>query len=324
MYPSKPRSPSPPAIADHGSTIRVVAVRTGLGMETLRAWERRFGFPTPHRRTGSNRRLYSAADVERLLVIRRALDQGYRVGDVIRKSKEELDALAAGAALSAQARPVYGGAATRGVEGLVELLAQDRVSELEVELRRAADALGPRQFAVELAHPLMVKVGAAWAGGQLFIRHEHLAAECLVTQLRRMLARYQDIEAHPRVLLATLPGEPHTLPMQIVALYLVALGAKPRLLGGSTPPSEIVDSVEVLGADALGLTVTAASDLTQTRRDVKTLRRRLPAGVEIWIGGDGATSLGIEDERTHVVISWAEIDQAIARTRGPRKRRLAR
>ena len=49
-----------------GETIRVVAKRTGLGMDTLRAWERRYGFPKPERRPGSNRRIYSPAAVERL------------------------------------------------------------------------------------------------------------------------------------------------------------------------------------------------------------------------------------------------------------------
>ncbi len=31
---------------------------------------------------------------------------------------------------------------------------------------------------------------ARWAEGRLFLRHEHLATECLVTQLRHMLASY--------------------------------------------------------------------------------------------------------------------------------------
>ncbi|HWO47126.1 MAG TPA: DICT sensory domain-containing protein [Solirubrobacterales bacterium] len=39
---------------------------TGLGEATLRAWERRHGFPQPQREAGSHRR-YSTAEVERLL-----------------------------------------------------------------------------------------------------------------------------------------------------------------------------------------------------------------------------------------------------------------
>jgi DNA-binding transcriptional MerR regulator/methylmalonyl-CoA mutase cobalamin-binding subunit len=312
--PVKGGPPRPPAGATD-STIRVVAARTGLAMETLRSWERRYGFPTPGRRPGSNRRLYSAADVERLLSIRRALDRGYRVGDVIDKTMPELEALAAGPPTvepAPEAPSVPGGAAA----ALVALLARDRVVELEGELRRAALALGPRRFVTELAHPFAAEVGAAWAEGRLFVRHEHLATECLVTQMRQMLAGYQDVEARPLVLLATLPGEPHTLPLQMVALYLVTLGAKPRLLGGPTPPDEIAGGAKVLGADVVGLSVTLGSDREGAREGVKALRRGLPAGVPVWLGGAGAAALGVDCESTRVVGSWASIDEALALWRG--------
>jgi len=49
-----------------------VVTATGIGEATLRAWERRFGFPEPRREPSGHRR-YSAADVER---IRAALASG--------------------------------------------------------------------------------------------------------------------------------------------------------------------------------------------------------------------------------------------------------
>ena len=78
-----------------GSTIRVVSIRTGLPMDTLRAWERRYGFPKPQRRPGSNRRLYAEADVERLVAMARTIDRGYRIGDVVGMPLRELIRLAA-------------------------------------------------------------------------------------------------------------------------------------------------------------------------------------------------------------------------------------
>ena len=49
--------------------IRVVAQRTGLTPATLRAWERRYRVVEPSRSEGGQR-LYSDADVERLVRIR--------------------------------------------------------------------------------------------------------------------------------------------------------------------------------------------------------------------------------------------------------------
>ena len=42
-----------------------VVTATGVGEATLRAWERRFGFPTPRREPSGHRR-YDRVDVERI------------------------------------------------------------------------------------------------------------------------------------------------------------------------------------------------------------------------------------------------------------------
>ena len=90
--PASLRSERSPGIGS-ASSIRVVSEVTGIPLETLRAWERRYGFPKPRRREDSNRRLYSAEDVERLTWVARALERGYRPGDVIEKAPAEIQAL---------------------------------------------------------------------------------------------------------------------------------------------------------------------------------------------------------------------------------------
>ncbi len=306
-----------------GNTIRVVSARTGLGMETLRAWERRYGFPRPERRPGSNRRLYSASDIERLVEIQRALERGYRIGDVVGKTMCQLGELTPVAKPGSP--PLAAPAQVVAVADLIELLTADRLDELEAQLRRGALGLGPRRFVTELAHPFAVSVGLGWASGRLSVRHEHVATECLITQIRLMLAGYQDLDSPPRVLLSTLPGEPHTLPLQMVALYLVSQGAKPRLLGASTPPREIAEAARRLEADVVGLTVTGTCDRKQTKRDVATLRKLLPESVALWVGGGGAVALGMNQHAhsVHIVTSWDDTDAAIAAQRNaarPRRR----
>jgi MerR family transcriptional regulator, light-induced transcriptional regulator len=290
--------PEPLAVSD-GHTIKVVAERTGLEMGTLRAWERRYGFPRPGRRKGSNRRLYSNADLARLLAMKRLLDRGYRVGDVVQKALPELEELA-GAGPDPVNKPTLDPEAS-AVADLMALVAADRVNEIELRLRQSAAALGPRRFVTDLVHPFAVSVGRAWAAGLLSIRQEHLATECLITQLRQMLAGYQDIQATPLVLLATLPGEVHTLPLQMVALYLVLAGAKPRLLGGPTPPEQIADSARILRADAVGIGVTVTRHNAHVRKDLVSLRSALDPKIQLWVGGSGAAGLESSHEATTIV-----------------------
>ena len=59
-----------------------VTRRTGIGEHTLRAWERKFGFPSPVRLESGHRR-YPVEQVQRLLLIDTALNAGYRAGDVV-------------------------------------------------------------------------------------------------------------------------------------------------------------------------------------------------------------------------------------------------
>ena len=52
-----------------------VARRTGIGVSTLRAWERRFGFPEPQR-SPSGQRVYTDADIERVNAVSRLVAEG--------------------------------------------------------------------------------------------------------------------------------------------------------------------------------------------------------------------------------------------------------
>ena len=294
------------------SSIKVVSELTALPMGTLRAWERRYGFPKPERREGSNRRVYSSAQVDRLRIVAQALGRGYRPGDVIQMPPNELRALLDGT-LATRSAP--GGGAIADVAAFIELLEEDDVKRIEDEMRLAAAALGAKRFVVELAQPLAVAVGQAWADGRIEIRQEHLMTECLTTQLRALLAAHQVADGEPTIVLTTLPGEPHTLGLQMVALYLSLGAAKPRLLGASTPPSQIIAAAQAFGAEVVGVALTPAADLASARRDLQRLARSLPTSVALWLGGAGASALGKLPERVESIVSWPALDAALARAR---------
>ena len=77
----RPLTSSHPAEGDTLFPIGVVEASTGIAKETLRAWERRYGFPMPVR-DAAGERLYSAQQLGQLRDARRLIDLGARPGQI--------------------------------------------------------------------------------------------------------------------------------------------------------------------------------------------------------------------------------------------------
>jgi DNA-binding transcriptional MerR regulator/methylmalonyl-CoA mutase cobalamin-binding subunit len=300
-------------MADTGHTIAVASRLSGVPIETLRAWERRYGFPSPVRTEGTNRRLYSETDLVRLRCVARALSRGFRVGDVVRRTPEEIESLLTEAEPSVAAPTTSASLPT--VAQLVDQLVADDVAAFDVDLRRLAGALGPRAFVTDVAHPLAVAVGEAWECGKLEVRQEHYASEAVHTLLRSALGTLQDVRGAPVVVLATLPGEPHGLGLAMVAVYIALSGAKPRIIGASTPADQIARAARALEADVVGITITPASVTEGLAEELRALLRSLPRQTRLWLGGAGAAQVAPSRARAEVIQDWTALDAAIERAR---------
>jgi MerR family transcriptional regulator, light-induced transcriptional regulator len=296
--------------AAQGYSIRVASRLTGVSSDTLRMWERRYGFPKPVR-NGAQVRVYTDADIERLVLISRALKAGFRSGEVIHRAADDLRALLVNstrAELASDRR-------TPTIESLLGRLIDDDPEGLRDELRRSVALLGPKHFLTDVAAPLVESVGEAWAAGRIAVRHEHLVSEVLSSKLRLLLSAYDDQAGGPTVLLATLSDEQHGLGLEMVALYLALEGVTPRLLGVNTPPDQIAEAAIALSARVVGVSISEASEIPLTEAHLRRVLSALPAGTDVWVGGKQARKLGLRDARLHQVVTWAELDRRVARLR---------
>ena len=73
--------------------IRAVSRLTGIGIDTLRAWERRYAAVTPPR--DDRGRMYTEADVARLRLLNGAVEQGHSIGRLAGLSNDQLRTSAA-------------------------------------------------------------------------------------------------------------------------------------------------------------------------------------------------------------------------------------
>jgi DNA-binding transcriptional MerR regulator/methylmalonyl-CoA mutase cobalamin-binding subunit len=293
-----------PNAAAPALTIAAVERDTRIGKDTLRVWERRYGFPQPHR-DANGERLYPPDQVERLRHIKRLLDAGHRPGRTVGLSLEALQALGDSAAA-----PAHGQGDDRETIELHRMLAMLSARDV-IGLRRALGQsllrLGLERFVIDLAMPLVGEVGQGWARGQLQIWEEHLFSEALETVLRSAMASTPepDRDARPRVVLSTFPFEAHGLGLLMADALFQVSGCATMNLGRQTPLHDLVLACQASGADILALSFSAASNPNQAAEGLAELRARLPAEVQIWSGSpltalhrrmiDGVTHLATLD-----------------------------
>lgn len=268
------------------ATIAGVEQETGLSKDTLRIWERRYGFPAPTR-DGRGERVYPPDQVEKLRVISRLLIRGMRPGQLMNVPLPALiERLQARAPVpSAGARESQGGAVTPMLEEAMRLLGNDDEAGLRTQLHRVLLRLGLQRFVIEFAAPLNDRVGDAWSRGELAVSQEHLYTEQMQHLLRQGIGAIPPGAHRPGVMLTTLPGEEHQLGLLMAHVCLAAEGARCVSLGVQTPASDIARAVLRQGIEVVALSFSEAVKLKVAYGMLEDLRTRLPATVEIWAGG---------------------------------------
>jgi DNA-binding transcriptional MerR regulator/methylmalonyl-CoA mutase cobalamin-binding subunit len=261
---------------------------TAIPVETLRTWERRYGYPVPDR-TPSGQRVYPVGSVARLRRIAEALASGHRASAVVAASDDELRALLAATPAPMMPAPTRAPAVESSVES--DLLAAVRAFDAALLTRRLQAEwarLGPLGFLEGCVGPIVREVGAAWAEGRLEVRHEHFLSERVSDVLRALRLPYEERAAGPLVILTSLPGEPHSLGLHMAGLVVATNGCRVLQLGPETPLPELQALARDLRARAVGISVSAATGGAGTARRLRTLRAHLPKRTALLVGGEGA------------------------------------
>jgi len=265
-------------------SIGVVERDTGIGRDTLRVWERRYGFPEPVRSEKGERK-YSEKQLRQLQRIRRLLDQGMRPGKLLPLGEEGLDELE-GSLQSGQPLQLE-----QTVSELIEAIHSTDVELLESLLQKQYQQQGMQGFILKTVVPLLNTVGEFWARGKLQIFQEHFLSQQLIRFLNTEIARLQRHARKPRVLLATLPGEEHTLGLLMVAAMLSSHGVSTINIGAEVPMDQIGHAVEQFNVDIVGITFSGAYQYKNIRPHLIELRELIPDDIEIWTGGEGVRRL---------------------------------
>jgi len=302
---------------NHGMSIGALSKATGVPPDTLRTWERRYGFPAPDR-TDSGHRRYSLRTLARLRDVVRALSLGHRPSTVLTADDAMLEQMLAALEGVEQAAAPHAAAPRDArdthaiVERWLEHVERFEGRAFERELSVTASELGGVPFLELAVAPFLCELGRRWESGELGVRHEHFASERLRDYLAERWRPLSDAATGPTVVCATPAGELHVLGLHMAALALALHNARLVFLGANAPASEIVNAVKSQAAEAVILSAAQGADRARLERELGALRAGMPADVPIVAGGAGFQP---QAPGAHVVANLFELVDWLERRR---------
>lgn len=275
-------------MADARYRIGTAARLSGLSTHAIRVWERRYGVLSPDRSQGGAR-LYSEEEVARLRLLKRAVDRGHPIGQIVALDGVELERLARG-----QIVPTYADPAPATGEPLLDELVEalQRFDSLRADqlLERARARHSARTLLREVLSPLLRRVGDAWAGGKLCVASEHVAT-ALVRDYAGALLRQFPRDADTETLVITTPaGELHEIGALLASATAAMQGFGVVYLGPNLPASEIARAVEGADSRVVALSVVAL-DAELAAAEITALSELLPRDVRLVLGGARARAI---------------------------------
>lgn len=267
--------------------IKVVARRTGLSAHVIRIWEKRYGAVEPER-TGTNRRLYSDEQVERLSLLRDITRAGHSIGQVAKLPTARLrvlarDARGNGEPVSPVPASVAGAPALLG-ECVAAVKSLD-ARALEETLKRGATGLGAQGLLQRVVAPLLQTIGDLWRDGAITAAHEHFASAVIRIFLGHAAKPFGGAENAPVLIVGTPAGQVHELGALLAGAAAANLGWHVTYLGASLPAAEIAGAARQNRARAVALSLIYPEDDPRLEGEMIRLHESLPSGVALLVGG---------------------------------------
>lgn len=258
-----------------GLNIAAVAQRTGIGADTLRKWERRYGVLRPNRTSGGQRR-YDDNDVARVEWLRDRLKEGFRIGEAAALLEHDLTGASS---------------TTNGLrDEIVQAVEQPDTRRLNTLIEQAFTLHGVEKAMEEVVAPALRIVGDRWQEGPAHVAEEHLLAEVVQSRLHTMLADRRHA-VRGTVVLACAPGERHEVGLLALAVLLQADGWLAVYLGSSSPLEASVALATRTGAELLCLSVSTPEVLNAVEQELARIGSL--DGLRVALGG-----AGVEDEKS--------------------------
>jgi DNA-binding transcriptional MerR regulator len=221
--------------------LKAVIHETGLGPETLRAWERRYGMPKPQRSPGGHR-LYSQYDIDLLqwLVARQkeglSISRAVEVWRSLEKDGQEPLQLAH---TLLHTIDMSGSMLDDIRNGWIAACLTFDEQVAERTLSQAFAIAPPETVCIEVVQKGLAEIGNRWYQGVISVQQEHFATALAMRRIYTLFSATPPPTRLERILAACPPGEEHEFALLLAAFLLRWAGWDVVYLGANVPLSQL-------------------------------------------------------------------------------------
>jgi DNA-binding transcriptional MerR regulator/methylmalonyl-CoA mutase cobalamin-binding subunit len=255
--------------------VKAMAHQTGVAAATLRAWERRYGVPTPPR-TDSGYRLYSARDVAIIRWLRSQIENGMSISQAVHLLRTVETQSVNGTEPAARTVTTTLPSSHQRLHDMIVVAASEfDEDQIERALSEAFSIFPVEEVCLSLIQPVLVTLGDRWHTGQINVSVEHFVTNIMRRKMLALMASSPIPSRDARIVSACAPEEYHEIGILMISLFLrrsgynvIYLGqsisalrleemlakTQPNLLlisaGGLIPAANLLDVVEAIRARA--------------------------------------------------------------------------
>jgi DNA-binding transcriptional MerR regulator/methylmalonyl-CoA mutase cobalamin-binding subunit len=266
-------------------SVKMASQVTGISTDTLRAWERRYGVVRP-KRAANGRRLYDAADIARLRLLRQVVALGHSIQRVAPLSDAELEGILSAEQQVGPERP-----ATDLVDRVLRAVDHYRPDLCDEALGLAIAALSPRHAVRYVLAPALVEAGERWHRRRWSAAQEHLLTASVERLVMVTMHTYQKAAWGPGIVFGTLPGERHVLGSLLAAFLAASHGLRCCYLGADLPPEELAEAARKSRSAVVAVSLVDLFENNTVVSQIEILCQNLDQGKELWLGGSGTEKL---------------------------------
>ena len=233
--------------------LKVVLRETKIPADTLRAWERRYGFPRPQRTAGGHR-LYSQYDIETIRWLLERQQEGLSISRAVDLWNEHqtsgvdpLEGFAASNLPVTEAPAIYIPPNTT-LDSLrakwVAACLKFSESNSEQVLNQAFSIFPVEEVCTEILQKGIVEVGRMWYQNKATVQQEHFASGLAMRRLDSLFSASPAPSRNQTVLVGCPSNEWHTFTPLLLSLLLRRRGLNVIYLGANVPVADFEETVK--------------------------------------------------------------------------------